>query len=89
VLVGEEGAVGVAVEGDAEGGGEDFDLGGYDFGVEGAAVFVDVAAVGGGVGYVDGALEGFEELRCDGTGGAVGAVKNDVAVVEGDAGNRF
>ncbi len=50
-------------------------------------MFVDVAAVGGGVGYVDGALEGLEELRGDGAGGAVGAVEDDVAVVEGDARN--
>ena len=87
VLVGEEGAVGVAVEGDAHGGAGDFDLGGDDLGVEGAAVLVDVAAVGGGVGDVDGAVEGFEELRGDGAGGAVGAVEDDVAVVEGDAGD--
>ncbi len=89
VLVGEEGAVGVAVEGDAEGGAGDFDLGGDDLGVEGAAVLVDVAAVGGGVGDVDGAVEGLEELRGDGAGGAVGAVEDDVAVVEGDAGDGF
>ncbi len=67
----------------------DFDLGGDDLGVEGAAVLVDVAAVGGGVGDVDGAVEGFEELRGDGAGGAVGAVEDDVAVVEGDAGDGF
>ena len=89
VLVGEEGAVGVAVEGDAEGGSGAFDLGGDDLGVESATVLVDVAAVGGGVGDVDGAVEGFEELWGDGAGGAVGAVEDDVAVVEGDAGDSF
>ena len=46
VLVGEHGPVGVAVEGEADGGTGDFDLGGDDFGVEGTAVLVDVAAVG-------------------------------------------
>ncbi len=47
VLVGEEGAVGVAVEGDAHGSLMRDNLAGYDAGMEGAAVLVDVAAVGG------------------------------------------
>ena len=53
VLVGEEGAVGVAVEGDAHGGFLRDDFGGDDVGVERAAVLVDVAAVGAGVGEDD------------------------------------
>ncbi len=79
VLVGEEGAVGVAVEGDADGGFVLDDFGGDDFGVEGAAVLVDVAAVGRGVGDDDFAAEIGEELRGDGGGGAVGAVDDDAS----------
>ena len=88
-LVGEEGAVGIAVEGDAHGGAGDFNLGGDDLGVEGAAVLVDVAAVGRSVGDLDGAVEGVEELRGDGAGGSVSAVEDDAAVVEGEVGDGF
>ena len=87
VLVGEEGAVGVAVEGDADGGFLGDDFGGYDFGVEGSAVLVDVAAVGAGVGDVDFAAEIGEELRGYGGGGSVGAVDDDAVVVEGESGD--
>lgn len=59
-LVGEHGSVGVAVEGEAEGGVADFGLGGDDFGVQGTAELVDIAAVGGGVSDFDGAVEGLE-----------------------------
>ncbi len=88
VLVGEEGAVGVAVEGDAERGFVVTDGAGDDLGVERAAVLVDVAAVGRGVGDDDvGAAELREELGGDGGGGSVGAVDDDAAVVEGEAGD--
>ena len=46
VLVGEEGAIGVAVEGDAERGLVLDDLGGDYIGVQGSATLVDVAAGG-------------------------------------------
>ena len=54
-------------------------------------MLVDVAAVGGGVGEDDGAaavgVEFGEELGRDGAGGAVGAVDDDAAAVEREAGD--
>ena len=89
VAIGEEGAVGVAVEGDAHGGFALEDFGGDDFGMERAATGVDVAAVGGDVGEDDLAatvgVEFGEELRRDGARGAVGAVDDDAAAIEREA----
>ena len=69
--------------------GENF--GGNHLRVERAAVFIDVAAVGAGVGEDDGAattaVELVEELWCDGAGGAVGAVDDNGAAVEREAGD--
>jgi hypothetical protein len=91
VFVGEEGSVGVSVEGDAHGGALGDDFGGDDGGVEGAAVLVDVAAVGRGVSEDDFAAAVFveqgEELGGDGGGCSVGAVDYDAAAVEGETGN--
>ena len=87
MLVCEESAVGVAIEGDADAGFVIDDLAGYDAGVEGAAVLVDVAAVRAGVGDDDFAAESSEELWGDGGGGAIGAVDDDAVAVEGEAGN--
>src|SRR6185437_11044746 len=93
-VVGEEGAVGVAVKRDAEGGGMFCNLFGYDFRVKRTAAGVDVAAVGRGVGEDDLAAVGAgllvefgEELRSDGGGGAVGAVDDDLFAVEREAGD--
>ena len=63
------------------------DFGGDDFGVQGSAVGIDVAARGRGVGDGDAAAEVGEELRCDRGRGSVGAVDDDVAVVEREAGH--
>ena len=66
------------------------DLGGDDLGVERAAARVDVAAVGRGVGEDDSPpprVELGEELGRDGAGGAVGAVDDDAAAVEGEVGD--
>ena len=82
----EEGAVGVAVEGDSHRGctaGEDFF--GDDLGVQRAAVLVDVAAVGRGVGEDDVTAEFGEELRRNGAGCPVGAVYDDAAAIEREA----
>src|SRR6185437_7803845 len=87
VLVGEEGAVGVAVEGDAHGGFLGDDFGGYDVGVERTAELVDVEAVGAGVSDDDLAAKVGEELRSDRRGGSVGAVDDDALVIEREAGN--
>ena len=67
VFVGEEGAVGVAVEGDAHGRLAADDFGGDDVGMERAAVLVDVAAVGRGVGEDDcAAAVGVESAKSSG-----------------------
>jgi hypothetical protein len=87
VLVGEEGSVGVAVEGDAHGGFGLRNFSGDDGGVQGSAVLVDVAAVGAGVGDADFAAEVAKELRGHGGGGSVGAVDYDAVVVEGEVGD--
>ena len=87
VLVGEEGTVGVAVEGDAEGSFLVDDFTGYDLGMECSAVLVDVAAVWAGVSDVDFAAEIAEELGGYCGGCSVGAVDYDAVVVEGEVGD--
>ena len=87
LLVGEEDAVGVAVEGDADGSPVRDHLGGDDFGVQRAAAEIDVASVGAGVGDGDGAAEVGEELGRDRAGGSVGAIDDDVMVIERETGN--
>ncbi len=85
VLVREESAVGVAIEGDAHRGMANLDLRGDDLRVERTAVLVDVAAVGAGVGDDDFASEVREELRSNAGGGSVGAVDDDALAVEREA----
>ena len=53
VGVGEERAVGIAVEGDSQVGAQRLCFLGHHFRVQGAAVFVDVASVGGHVGQAN------------------------------------
>ncbi len=87
ILVGEEGAVGVAVEGDAHGGPKVTNGARDDLRVQGTAVLVDIATVGRGVGDDDFTAEIGEELRCDSGGCSVGAVDDDAASVEREAGD--
>ncbi len=84
---GEEDAVGVAVEGDAEVGVANHDFGGGNFGVEGAAIVVDIAAVGSGVGGVDVGTHGAEDVRGDAGGRAVGAIDEDATAGERQSGD--
>src|SRR5207245_2743127 len=74
LFVGEESAVGVSVEGDAERSGGGGDLGGDDCGLKRAAVLVDVASVGRGVGDLHVHGEASEKIFGDGAGSAVGRI---------------
>ena len=82
--VGEHGAVGIAVEGDAEivfavGAGN---FGGDVLGMERAAVGVDVASVGIDVQEVGVDVAVAKNHRRDGAGGSVGAVDKDAQLAE-------
>jgi hypothetical protein len=82
VGVSKHGAVGVAVEGDAEAGFELLRFGSDNVGMQRAAVRVDITAVGSGVGELEVSAEMSEELRGNGRGGSIGAVENDLKAIE-------
>ena len=86
VLICEERAVRIAIEGDSHGRVEPYHLSGDHFRMERAAMFIDVAAVGAGVGKNNFSAAAFiefsEELGGNRAGRAVGAIDDNAAAIE-------
>jgi len=84
----EEGAIGIAIEGDAKGGAFGGNALLQFFEMKRAAAGVDVAAVGCGADCDDVAAEGGEKLGAELEGGAIGAIEHDAKTIERRAGNN-
>src|SRR5579883_3074766 len=82
----EDGAIGIAVEGDAELGVVLDDGGAGGFEVERATAEVDIAAVGGVADGDDFGAEAAEELGREAAGGAVAAIDDQADAIEADGG---
>ena len=88
VGVGEERAVGVAVEGDSQVRTQRLGLPGDDFRMQSAAVFVDVAAVGGYMRQVNLATKRGKKLRRNDRRGSIGAVDHNLLALEVQPGHN-
>src|SRR5262249_54820700 len=82
VLIGKEGAIGIAIKGDAQVASPALYLGSDNLGMQSATVFVDVSAIGSVMYEIDFHPEHGKQFRRDTTCGAVCAVNHEVTTCQ-------